>query len=115
MDDKFPLMERVITGKASPQEQKELQEWLSASAANREEFEDVKLLLESSDDSEYEDRDDAFYEGLRKIQENINRIRKRQKRARIIRHFIVLLTLLIALYFFFYWLGEQAAMNGPPL
>lgn len=114
MDDKFPLMERVITGKASPEEQKELQEWISASAANRDEFEDVKLLLGAIDDS-HDDRDDAFYEGLRNIREKINGIRKRRKRARSIRLFIGLVALLTALYLLFHWLGEQASINGPPL
>lgn len=107
--DKTLLIEKVIAGKASPEEQKELDEWLLASTENRDEFEDMKWLTKAGDHHIEWDRDDAFYDGLRRIQKKIRAIRKRQKRMRIIKIIILALMLSLGLYLLFHWLGKRAS------
>src|SRR5258706_6205175 len=79
--DKSVIIFKVLSGHASELEKNELNIWITQSDANREEFNNLKLLWESS--GEAERKDDHFYDGLYKIQAKI-RQRQRRKRTKFI-------------------------------
>ncbi|NOT73434.1 MAG: DUF4974 domain-containing protein [Cyclobacteriaceae bacterium] len=71
------LIDRVLSGKATPDEKEELEKWMAADPRNKEEYEDMKLLWEfSKDTSDKRKTDPHFYEGLYKIRDIIE-LRKR--------------------------------------
>jgi ferric-dicitrate binding protein FerR (iron transport regulator) len=77
--DKSAMIFKVLSGEANELEKKELDIWITQSDANREEFNDLKLLWESS--REEAGNDHHFYESLYKIQAQI-RQRQRRKRSK---------------------------------
>jgi ferric-dicitrate binding protein FerR (iron transport regulator) len=79
--DKSVMIFKVLSGQASELEKKELDIWITQSDANREEFNDLKLLWESSGGEQ--GKDDHFYDSLYKIQAEI-RQRQRRKRTKFI-------------------------------
>lgn len=103
--DKSVLMEKVIAGKASPEEQKEFDYWLSLSNENREEFEHVKWLTENADNTE-RDPDDPFYDGWKQIKNRMISIQKKKRIVRMIKISIGILLVLVLLYFVFHQLGS---------
>lgn len=86
--DKSVMIFKVLSGHASELEKKELDMWITQSDANKEEFNDLKLLWESS--REEERKDGHFYDGLYKIQ---SKIRQSQRRKRT--EFIVLMGIVV--------------------
>ena len=103
--DKTILMEKVIAGKASPQEEKEFEEWLTQSAANREEYKDVKWLIESA--NTFGGPPESNDESWRKIESRVEKLQIRQRYIRLITKAFVVAVILVALYFLFHWLGER--------
>lgn len=103
--DKSVLMEKVIAGKASPEEQKEFDHWLSLSNENREEFEDVKWLTENVDNTE-RDPDDPFYDGWKQIKNRMTSIQKKKRIVRMIKIAVGVIVVLAVLYFVFHRLGS---------
>ena len=79
--DKSVMIFKVLSGQASELEKEDLDRWITQSDANREEFDDLKLLWESS--REEQRKDNHFYDSLYKIQAKI-RQRQRRKRSRFI-------------------------------
>jgi len=98
------LMDKILSGDASPEEQKSFESWLSKSNANREEFEDRKYLVENANQLEREGND-TFYDDLRKIQQQIQIRRHRKKLLRKIVITVGTALVLLALYFLFLQLG----------
>lgn len=77
--DKSVMIFKVLSWQASELEKVDLDSWISQSDANREEFDDLKLLWESSREEQI--KDNHFYDSLNKIQAKI-RQRQRRKRTR---------------------------------
>jgi ferric-dicitrate binding protein FerR (iron transport regulator) len=102
--DKTILMEKVMAGKASPEEKKEFAQWLSESAANREELRHVQWLAQASAQAEHDSNNSL--ESWHKIQSRMNGIRQRRKWIRFVKFAIMFVLLLVVLYFLFHWLGE---------
>lgn len=103
--DKTILMEKVIAGKASAQEENEFKEWLAESAANREEFKDVKWLIESA--NTFGGSADSNDDSWRKIESRVEMMQTRQRRIRLIIRAATVTVILVVLYLLFRWLGEQ--------
>ena len=104
-------MEKVIAGKASPEEQKDFEAWLLLSNDNREEFEHVKWLTENADNTE-RDPDDPFYDGWKRIKGKMASIQKRRKLVRIIKVAVGVIALLAVLYFVFHQLGSWSSSGN---
>lgn len=88
------LIFRVLSNQATSQEVKELDAWVNQSKDNREEYEDIKLLWDNSQENEDNDKDDSFYDGLNGIKQTIQG-RKRQRQARVI---LLIFALIFVLY-----------------
>ncbi|MFO7259470.1 MAG: DUF4974 domain-containing protein [Bacteroidota bacterium] len=58
---------RVLSGRASAEEREQVERWVALSKANREEFEDLRLLYRFSQDTLENFRDENFYERFEKI------------------------------------------------
>lgn len=98
--NKTPLIYRVLSGKASELEKKELEEWIAQSEDNRIEFDDLKLLLENSPEQDQLPPKSQFYDGLTKIKALMQlklRKRERNKRAVVL---IIFIAVIIAVLFF---------------
>lgn len=77
--DRTSFIYKVLSGKASETERKELNEWISFSHDNKSEFHNIKLLCENTPQETNHEPDDKFYDGLRSIKRNIQtRIRRRR-------------------------------------
>lgn len=76
--DRISLIYKVLSGEASGEEKRELKEWIARSEANREEFDDIKLLWESSSTpADTDQEDDDGFEGIRKrMQQHLQRSRR---------------------------------------
>ena len=76
--DRASLIYKVLSGEASGEEKHELDEWIARSERNREEFDDIKLLWETSSrpaDTAQEDEDG--FEGIRqRMQQHLQRQRR---------------------------------------
>lgn len=107
--DKTILMEKIIAGKASAQEENEFKEWLAESAANREEFNDARWLIEST--NTFGGPADSNDESWRKIESRVEKIRRRERYLRLIIKAVAVAVTLVALYFLFHWLGEQYSQS----
>lgn len=105
--DRVSLINKVLSGKANPSEKKELDDWVAKSEANREEFEDIKLLWENSAmPGDHHPEDDNGFEKIRQ------RIRQRFKLKRRIRYFINTITLAIVTVIFVLLL-RQTWLSSP--
>jgi ferric-dicitrate binding protein FerR (iron transport regulator) len=63
--DRVALIYRFLSGEASQSEKQELDEWIAKSEANREEFEDIKLLWENSPLPSDTEQDENGFEKIR--------------------------------------------------
>ena len=80
--DRISLIYKVLSREANGEEKRELEEWIARSEANREEFDDIKLLWESSSrptDTEQEDNDG--FEGIRKRMQQHLQTQRRMRYA----------------------------------
>ena len=102
--DKSLLMEKVIAGNASSEEQKEFDTWISESEDNLREFNDVKWLTENADHTQH-DPDDPFYDGLKRIQSRMKTIQKRRRIMRIVKTVAGVIVIIAVLYLLFHQLG----------
>lgn len=93
--DRVALIYKVLSGEASLDEKQELDEWVAKSEANREEFEDIKLLWENSPLAPDTKQDDNGFENIRQ------RIQQRSLRKKLIRSIIYacIVVTLAALFF----------------
>lgn len=86
--DRVSLIYKVLSGEANPSEQKELEDWIAKSEANREEFEDIKLLWENSIMAgDYPQEDDN---GFEKIKQRMHNRLKKKRRLRYALYTIIL-------------------------
>ena len=93
--DKVSLMYKVLSGEAAPSEQKELADWIAESEANSEEFEDIKLLWESSVSStDAYDENDSGFEKIRQ------RVKQRLKAKSRLKHVLYAIALAGAVLIF---------------
>ena len=111
--DKTPLIHKLLSGKASEEEIKELNNWIEKGAANRAEFEDIKLLWEYSkkpDNEQGSDNPDSL-EGLHKIESTMKVIKRKDRKIKFLRIFsivitIVLLVLLLTIAVYWYYMYQ---------
>jgi ferric-dicitrate binding protein FerR (iron transport regulator) len=87
--DRVSLIYKALAGEASTEEMEELEEWVIQSPANREEFEDIKLLWESSGLRERNSDDDLGFEKIK------SRVQQRLRTNKRIRQAILLIALTI--------------------
>jgi ferric-dicitrate binding protein FerR (iron transport regulator) len=100
----FWLIDKVLSGKATEAEKKELEEWIAKLPSNREEYEDMKLLWEFSSRQPSEKKPDpSFYDGLYRIKEVISsrgrKIHSAQHDWKLYLSFVALLISIIALVY----------------
>jgi ferric-dicitrate binding protein FerR (iron transport regulator) len=93
------LIYQVLANKASEAEKKEVVDWIAGNDANKAEFDDIKLLLESGSSTIEPDTSDGA--GLQKIQARFLAKEKqfRQKKTMLIIGSFVLVALVSMLYF----------------
>lgn len=103
--DRVSLIYKVLSGEANPSEQKELEDWIGKSEANREEFEDIKLLWENS--SMTNDQSDDEDSGFEKIKQRMQHRLKVKRRLRYALYTILLaiVAVLFVLLFRQTWLS----------
>jgi hypothetical protein len=77
--EKSELIFKVLSSEASSEEVKELDDWISLNASNKNEYEDLKLLWEGSREVNVINRDDTYRDGFQKIRSIISK-RKRKKK-----------------------------------
>jgi hypothetical protein len=82
--DKLLLMYKILSGNATESEIIEFNSRISNEPDYAEEFEDLRLVYESSLNIEEKivERDDQFYDGLRKIQDRIKALKRAKKRTK---------------------------------
>lgn len=88
------LIDKVLSGEASPDEQQELQEWINSDSNNKKEFDDLKKFRQSFADNSAEVDDEPFYHGLQTFSESIRKIKVRKRRIRSVKR--MLISILIA-------------------
>lgn len=93
--DRVALIYRFLSGEASQSEKQELDEWIAKSEANREEFEDIKLLWENSPLPSDTEQDEN---GFEKIRQRIQQRSRRKKRILSI-FYVCIVVALIVLFF----------------
>jgi hypothetical protein len=82
--DKSLLMYKILSGNATELEINEFTSRISNEPGYAEEFEELRLVYESSLNIEEKivERDDRFYDGLRKIQDRIKALKIAKKRTK---------------------------------
>jgi len=98
--DRTTIIFRVLSGTASDSENLAIAKWLDASDENQSEFRDLKLLWTNLQYTKTE-KDDSFYNGLRKIKEQVyTRARKRKAAQLLVSIFFIFsLVAVFAIYF----------------
>ncbi len=82
--DKTWLIHKVLSGQASELEKVELSEWIASDPANKEDFEDIKFVMDSAKNvDERTDRNNPFYDGLRKIEGAIEVLKRKDKKIKL--------------------------------
>jgi ferric-dicitrate binding protein FerR (iron transport regulator) len=78
------LIHRVLAGEAGEVERRELEAWIGESGANRDEFDDLRLLWDFSvaEGSGAIAKDVRFYDGLARIRSRFAGKRRRRRAAR---------------------------------
>jgi len=117
--DKPTLIHKVLSGNGDEAEKAELNAWISSDPAHAEEFEDIRLLHESSLNIEQRimERDDKFYDGLRRIQDRIKTLKRRRKKAilyKIAGIVTLVSTLIIIVSVFLFNLNKPSKLISAP-
>ena len=86
--DRVSLIYKVLSGEANPSEQRELEDWIAKSEANRQEFEDIKLLWENSAMTGDQPQEDD--NGFEKIKQRMHNRLKKKRRLRYALYTIIL-------------------------
>jgi ferric-dicitrate binding protein FerR (iron transport regulator) len=75
------LIYKVLSGEASESEKTALEKWRTEHPANAEDYEDIKLLYQADQDfdARVNERDEQFYDGLRNIQLQIKKIKRKHR------------------------------------
>jgi ferric-dicitrate binding protein FerR (iron transport regulator) len=104
--DRLNLIHRVLSGSATGDEIKELDDWVCSSESNRKEFEDIKLLWSHQTERE-EASNLQFYDGLHYIQARIGERKNQLKNARRMKIYsgAVLVCILFAILFHYKIIG----------
>lgn len=103
--DRVSLIYKVLSGEANPSEQRELEDWIAKSEANREEFEDIKLLWENSPitgDPQHED--DSGFEKIKQRMEQRFGVKRRLRYA-LYTIILAMVTVLVVLQLRQTWLS----------
>ncbi len=112
--DRVSLMYKVLSDEANPQEQRALRRWLQESAANRQEFDDIRLLRISELMSQADRQEDE--EGYDAIISRMKRYTRGKRRRRTM--LSVLLTLVLGLLLVYFlreaWLTPKDSENRLP-
>lgn len=104
--DSTTLIHKVLSGHASELEKADLNRWIESDPANKEEFEDIKFLMDNAEHSENNvDQNDSFYDGLRKIKSTIELLKARNKKIKLYKVLSlilvgVILSFIVATYLF---------------
>lgn len=104
--DRVSLIYKVLSGEASLDEKKELDEWVTKSEANQEEFEDIKLLWDNSPLPSDTDQDET---GFEKIRQRIQQRSRRKKQIRAVLYACIVITLAVL----FFLLLRQTWLRNP--
>lgn len=103
--DRVSLIYKVLSEEAHPAEHRELEDWIAKSEANREEFEDIRLLWESSTMTDDPSLD--VDSGFEKIKQRMQYRLKMKRRLRYALYTIILaiVTVLFVLLLSKTWLS----------
>jgi ferric-dicitrate binding protein FerR (iron transport regulator) len=107
--DRLNLIYRVLSGSATKDEIKELDDWVCSSEPNRKEFEDLKLLW--SHQSGHEEVSNLqFYDGLHYIQARIDERKNQIREAWRIKIYsgVVLVCILFVVLFYYKAIGVSS-------
>lgn len=113
------LIHKVLSGNATEAEKAELQAWILSDPDHAEEFDDIKLLYDNASNIEERiiERDDEFYDGLRRIQGRIKALKRARKKARVYRiagiaTLVSIIIITVSLYLFN--LNKRSAISLEP-
>jgi ferric-dicitrate binding protein FerR (iron transport regulator) len=110
--DRLNLIHRVLSGSATRNEIKELDDWVCGSESNKKEFEDIKLLWSHQTEGE-EASNLQFYDGLHYIQARIGERKNQLKNARRMKIYsgAVLVCILFSTLFYYKVIGGKSDFN----
>ncbi len=96
--DRVSSIYKVLSGEASTLEKDELDEWVAESQANREEFEDIKLLWECAAQGEHNIEVDT---GFEKIKQRMQQQQRKKRQIQYIAFFVILAIIATAIVLIF--------------
>lgn len=104
--DRSSLIYKVLSNEATETERKELDEWLSQSEENKIEFNDIKLLWETSGDSDQLTSKNQLKEGLSKIKALMqSKLRRREQNTRT---WVLIVLAIVSVLVFTYLLFQKS-------
>lgn len=90
------LIHKVLSGDASELEKGMLNKWMESDPANKQEFDEIKYIMDSPSDQENTvEQNDSFHDGLRKIKRTIDVLRRKEKKNRLYKILGLILTAVI--------------------
>lgn len=95
--DRIALIDKVLSNEAAPHEQAILKRWIAESDANRQEYENIKLLREHAQSSPDPHRDDD--EGFERVRQRMRKGIGRKRRLRLAISALLLFIALLLLVF----------------
>ncbi|MBS1680971.1 MAG: DUF4974 domain-containing protein [Bacteroidetes bacterium] len=98
--DKTALIHKVLSNTATEVEKKELEDWLLQSPENQTEFEDIKLLWETSNESPQHSMKNKVNDALNKIKTTMQSKRRRQANTKAVLALITIIILALAILYF---------------
>lgn len=112
MNGSLEITERIynmLKGRITEVEKRELESWIALSPANKDEFEDIKLLLEGRNENGEHSPDSKFYDGLRKIKQIIRDRADAKIRRRVLIFFLIAVSVIVLIIF----LNDRKRQKSP--
>lgn len=104
--DRSSLIYKVLSNEATETQRKELDEWLSQSEENKIEFNDIKLLWETSGNSDQSFPKNQLKEGLSKIKALMqSKLRRREQNTRT---WVLIVLAIVSVLVFTYLLFQKS-------
>jgi hypothetical protein len=100
--EKSELIFKVLSNEASKEEVMALKDWILLNDANKNEYEDLKLLWEGSQTTNNNERDYIYYSGLQRIKAAI---KKKESKSNLIFNLsmiLMVISVLSIIYFLLY-------------
>jgi ferric-dicitrate binding protein FerR (iron transport regulator) len=96
------LIYKVLSGKAGQAEKAEVEEWIASSDANKEEYDDIRLLWDQARDTDSSPSDAHFYDGFYQIKTLMQRKRRSRKRKKMTSSAVAMAGVIVIGFFLLY-------------